>query len=77
MGGWIRQNGISIVIAVCTLVSTYAVYGYRLTAIEDKVEQQELTISEIRSNNQNTQIALVKIQVDIEYIKIQLNKLVH
>lgn len=76
MTDWLQKNGVSIAIALATLVSTYAVYGYRLQALEDRVDRQGTAITDIRNSTQDTQIALARIQTDIEYIKVQLNKLI-
>ncbi len=76
MSEWLQKNGVSIAIALTTLISTYAVYGYRLEALEARVDRQGTTINDIRNSNVDTQVALAKIQTDIEYIKVQLNKLV-
>lgn len=76
MSDWIQKNGVSIAIALTSLVSTYAVYGYRLQALEARVDRQGTAITDVRNSTQDTQIALARIQTDIEYIKVQLNKLV-
>lgn len=61
---------------MATLISTYAVYGYRLGALEDQVKQNRIDIAAQASDNTTTAVSLAKIQVDIEYIKVQLAKLV-
>ncbi len=76
MSEWLQKNGISMVIALVTVISTYAVYGYRLSALEIKVDGQQESLQEMQSRSVDTQVALAKIQTDIEYIKIQLNKIV-
>lgn len=75
MMDWLQKNAISLVIGLTTLISTYAVYGYRLQALEDRVDRQGTAITDIRNSTVDTQISLAKIQTDIEYIKIQLNRL--
>lgn len=76
MPKWLQENGISLIIAACTLVSTYAVYGYRLSAIEDRQNRQGSAITTLQSQDTDTRVALARIQTDIDYIKVQLNKLV-
>lgn len=62
--------------ALVTLISTYAVYGYRLNAVEARQDRQGDAITALQSSNTDTQVALAKIQTDLEYIKAQLNKIV-
>lgn len=76
MTNWIKDNGFSVLIAIITMVSTYAVYGYRLTALEARVDRQGTAIMGIQNTTVDTQISLARIQTDIEYIKVQVNKLV-
>lgn len=76
MNAWLKDNGVSLLIALTTFISTYAVYGYRLSALEARVDRQGTAISAIQNTTVDTQISLAKIQTDIEYIKIQLNKIV-
>lgn len=79
MGDFLQKNAVSIIIAVCTLVTTYAVntalYGYRLTAVEARQDRQGDAIKTLQENNTNIQVSLARIQTDIEYIKVQVNKL--
>lgn len=76
MQNWLKDNGVSLLIALTTFASTYAVYGYRLGALEARVDRQGTAISAIQNTTVDTQISLAKIQTDIEYIKVQLNKIV-
>lgn len=80
MTDWLKNNAWALVIALMTLVSTYTLYGYRLDRLEAQTHDNTVAISTITTNvdknNLQTQVALAKIQTDIEYIKTQLNKLV-
>lgn len=76
MNDWLKDNGLSLIIAAATLISTYAVYGYRIGAIEDRQDRQGTAISALQADNTQTLVALAKIQTDIDYIKTQLNKIV-
>lgn len=75
MNYWLKSNGISLVVAIVTIISTYAVYGYRISALEARVDRQGTAITDIRNSTTETQISLAKIQTDIEYIKMTLDKL--
>lgn len=76
MSDWLKTNAISIVIAVVTLVSTYAIYGYRLSAVESRQTSDEVAITALQVGNTNTLVSLARIETDIEYIKGQLSQLV-
>lgn len=76
MNNWLKENAISIIIAAVTLISTYAVYGYRLQADEAQLNRQADAITALQQGDTTTQVALAKIQTDIEYIKEQLAQIV-
>lgn len=76
MNDWLQKNAISLIIAATTLVSTYAVYGYRLSALEARLDRQGTAIQTLQNTNTDTLVALARIQTDISYIKMQLNKIV-
>lgn len=75
MQNWLKDNAASIIIAIVTLVSTYAVYGYRLASVEQKVEANSADISALQGNNTSILVSLARIQTDIEYIKAQLARI--
>lgn len=79
MNDFLKNNAMSLVIAGLTLASTYAVYGYRLTALEDRQNRQGVVIQQMQTSqtdqNVATQIALAKIQTQLEYMTIQINKI--
>lgn len=76
MNSWLKDNSVSIAIALTTLVSTYAVYGYRLQNDEARLDRQSTAIVALQAGDTTTQVALAKIQTDIEYIKAQLAQVV-
>lgn len=75
MNSWIKDNAISIAIALVTMVSTYAVYGYRLSAVEARQDRQGTAIVALQDSSNQTNVALARIQTDIEYIKTQLQQI--
>lgn len=81
MNDWLKNNAWALVIGIMTLVSTYTLYGYRLDRLEAETKQNTADIATVTSstqkNNLQTQVALAKIQTDIEYIKAQLAKIVN
>lgn len=80
MNDWIMKNGLSIGIAVVGIIATYsintALYGYRLNTVEARQDRQGAAITTLQDKQTDTLVALAKIQTDIDYIKIQLNKIV-
>lgn len=64
----------SLVIAAATLISTYAVYGYRLGDLEKAQAQIETTINKSDEAEIQIQISLAKMQKDIDYIKEEVTK---
>lgn len=64
-----------LVIAAATLISTYTLYGYRISALEKQVNENSAQIASINSNWVQVQISLTKLQTDIEYIKLQIDKI--
>lgn len=80
MNDFLQKNAMTLIIAGMTVISSYAVntalYGYRLQSIEERVERQGTAITDIRNNNTDIQISLARLQVDIAYIKVQLDKIV-
>ena len=76
MNDWLKQNTWALLIACVTMVSTWTLYGARIAALEDEVSQNTAAISKINDTSVQTQVDIAKIQTDIEYIKLQINKLV-
>lgn len=72
---FLKQNFAAIAIGALTLVSTYTIYGYRLDALEKRATITDAALTALTSNAGDTRVALVKIQTDIEYIKLQLSKI--
>lgn len=75
MSDWLKSNAVSIAIALTTLISTYAVYGYRLGAVEARQDRQGTAITALQTSSNDTNVALARIQTDIEYIKAQLTQI--
>lgn len=76
MSDWLQKNAVSIAIALTTLVSTYAVYGYRLSAVEARQDRQGTAISTLQQNNNDINVSLAKIQTSLQYIQAKLDKIV-
>lgn len=74
MTDWLKNNLWGLIIAAVTLSSTYVLYGYRITALENRVSMIEAHESKLDDTAVQTQITLAKIQTDIEYIKEQLSR---
>lgn len=76
MKDWLKQNGWAIALVVASLIYNYASNGYRLDTLEKRADATDQQIASLNTGSIQTQIALAKIQVDIDYIKLQLNKIV-
>jgi hypothetical protein len=74
MNDWIKQHSWPLIIAGATMVSTYSLYGYRITALEEQVDANSTSISQLRESGAETQVLLAEIKKDIEYIKLQVSR---
>lgn len=75
MSDWLSKNAWALIIAGITMVSSYAIYGYRIDDLDKRVTANATAISTLSDNNLQVQVSLAKIQTDIEYIKVQLDKI--
>jgi hypothetical protein len=73
---WLKQNAWAIAIALMTVVTTFALYGYRLDSLESQVMDSQRSIKTLAESNVTLQITLAKIQTDIEYIKLRLDRII-
>lgn len=72
---WLKQNGVTIVITLAGVIATFTVYGYRISTLEDRADKQLNRIQALEQSNNQTALALVAIQKDIEYIKLKIDRL--
>lgn len=76
---WFKENAVAIFIGICSLIITYttttAMYGYRITALEDHAVQVDQEIAALNTGNVNTQVSLAQINTKLEYISAQLAKI--
>lgn len=75
MSDWLTKNGWAIGIALAALIGNYAVYGYRINDLDQKVAINAAAISSLNTQQVQTQVALAQIQVDLSYIKAAIDKL--
>lgn len=73
---WLKEHAWSLTIASVTLVSTFTLYGYRIDSLEKRDDAIDQQIATLNSGSVTTQIALAKLQVDIDYIKKQIDKII-
>lgn len=72
---WLKSNLWGLIIAAVTLTSTYSVYGFRISALENRADAQAQKIQTLSDGSVATQVALARIQTDIEYIKVKVDRL--
>lgn len=72
---WLAKNLWSLIIAFAVVISTYSLYGYRLDVLEQRIQSTENRLQVIDDTAVQTQISLARIEVDIAYIKQQLNRI--
>lgn len=77
MNEWLLENSWSLLIAAATVVSTWAVIRHRIDALEQNYEKLEEDVAGLKSTNTQNQIILAEIKKDIEYIRLQVSKLVN
>lgn len=75
MNDWIKQNISSLAIAAITLISTFALYGYRIDNLEKNLATTQAQIASITTQQVQEQVSLAQIQVDLTYIKASLDRL--
>lgn len=69
MDDFLKRNAASLIIAVLGVVASFAVYGYRIESLESRVDTLQATTLE-------SQITLEGIKKDIEYIRLQVDRIV-
>lgn len=75
MQEWFKQNAWALIIAVTTIVSTFTLYGYRISALETRLDSTDGSVKSLQDTSVATQISLARIQTDIEYIRKQVDKI--
>jgi hypothetical protein len=75
MNDWLKNNLWSIIIAVVTMISTFSLYGYRITALEKQTEQNAAAIAVISTQQNVINVQLAQISTDIQYIKVNIDRL--
>lgn len=75
MSEFIKKNLWAVLIAVASIVGTYYTYGYRIAALETKVSASEVDIKTGNVVAQQLLISTAKIEKDIEYIKMKIDRI--
>lgn len=73
---WLKKNGWAIIIVAASTVGNYAVLGYRVDNVESVVMANTIKIETVRQSQEDSnlsiQVALAKIQTDLEYLKARV-----
>lgn len=72
---WLKENAITLIITCVGLVSSFAIYGYRIDALEKRADATDQQIATLVSGSVSTQVALAQINTKLEYISAQLDKI--
>lgn len=72
----VKKNVWAIAIGIITLVSSYAVYGHRIENLEKRADSTNLAIESLNRAALQDQITLAEIKKDIEYIRLQVSRIV-
>ena len=75
MENWLKNNWWSLLIALVTVVSTWAVYGYKLNLFEKILESNTTRIHTLEMSDSDFKVTLAEIKKDIDYIKVGIDKL--
>ena len=70
----LQKNAWPILIAIIGLIVSYTMIDARVSQLERDVAQDKAAIELIKSSNNQTAIDIAQIQKDIEYIRLQLNR---
>lgn len=76
MTKFIQDNIVSIIIAIVSVVSTYTLYGYRISELEKETATNQVAIAALNTQQVQTQVALAQIQVDLTYIKASIDRII-
>lgn len=75
---WLLKNAWSLIIATITLISTYAIYGYRVTQLEAQAQETETDMDVVHQILQNIAVINTKVEdinADIHEIKTDVKEL--
>lgn len=80
MQEFLQKNAWSIVIGIVSLVTTFSatssLYGYRIGELERRVTENQAKIESLTATNVQTLVSIARIETDIAYIKVQVDKIV-
>lgn len=75
MNEWIKNNSWSLIIAFLGVVTTFTLYGYRIESLEKEVDVNTASIKLIEAQQNQTNVQLAQIATDIQYIKLNIDRL--
>jgi len=80
MQEFLQKNAVTLLISVITLVATFSAtsarYESRISSLEEDVKESKEAITQLNAATIATQVQLAKISSDLEYIKVQINRIV-
>ena len=65
----------TLIITIVGVMTTFILYGYRIDEIEKDIVEHKAKVTLLEAQNSQIQIQLAQIQVDVQYIKANLDRL--
>lgn len=75
MTEWLKNNLWSLVIAIVTMTSMYTLYGAQISDLQRRTQNNADAIKTVQAQENTNNVILAEIQKDIEYIKVELNRI--
>lgn len=72
---WFKKNAWVLIVTAAGIVSSYAVYGYKISQLEQQVNFNQQQIHVLQSSNTDQLITLAEIKKDLEYMKVEISKI--
>lgn len=76
MQKFIQENSVTLIIAIIGVVSTYSLYGYRISDLEKQTAANQAAIAALNTQQNQINVQLGQIQVDLTYIKASIDRLI-
>ena len=62
-----------VIVSIVAIVSGYAIFGYRVSALEHEMGVQSVRISALETDTTTFKVQFVSLQKDIDYMKVGID----